>query len=127
MVMHNLVSFTLVAAVDAIRGGLPLRSRRFQVDPALVVNLLAGVSALGVSEPSPPEERDGSIRIDLEPSESLNAVAQSVERQYFLSLFRQTGGDFKRMAEILLGDESRSRAVRLRFNQLGLKVRELRP
>ena len=30
------------------------------------------------------------------------------------------------MAELLLGDAERTRAVRLRFNQLGLKVRALR-
>ena len=30
------------------------------------------------------------------------------------------------LAEILLGDGDRARAVRLRFNQIGLRVRELR-
>jgi hypothetical protein len=42
-----------------------------------------------------------------------------------LHLFARTGGDFARMAEVLLGDAARQRAVRLRFNQLGLKVREI--
>jgi hypothetical protein len=28
------------------------------------------------------------------------------------------------MARVLLGDETKARAVRLRFNQLGLKVRD---
>jgi hypothetical protein len=52
-------------------------------------------------------------------------VANSVERQVFLELFRRADGDFGRMAGALLGDERKGRAVRLRFNQLGLKVREL--
>jgi hypothetical protein len=50
-----------------------------------------------------------------------------VERQYFLALWQATEGDFDAMAARLLGDAGRGRAVRLRFNQLGLKVRELKP
>ena len=65
------------------------------------------------------------MRLDVAPAESLNSVATQVERQYFLQLFKETGRDFARMAERLLGDAEKARAVRLRFNQLGLKVREL--
>ncbi len=53
-------------------------------------------------------------------------MSTSVEAQYLVHLFRQTDGDFEAMAERLLGDATRGRAVRLRFNQLGLKVRDLR-
>jgi len=51
-----------------------------------------------------------------------------MERQLYEHLFRQTGGDFVAMAEALLeGDpEKNARKVQLRFNQLGLKVRNLR-
>lgn len=68
----------------------------------------------------------GTLRVRLVPADTLNAVAQAVERQYFTHLFRETGGDFGRMAEVLLGDVTKARAIRLRFNQLGLSARALR-
>jgi two-component system nitrogen regulation response regulator GlnG len=131
MVMHNVVSFTLVATVDAIRAGLSLSSPRLQVDPGLVGELLrgsVGVGGRGAAPPAPPpatEDGLGSVQVRIEPSPSLKAVAFAAERQYFLDLFRRTGRDFGRMAEVLLGDAGKARAVRLRFNQLGLKVREI--
>lgn len=125
MVMHNIVTFTLVAAVDAVAAGAALQSARLQVDSGLVGDLLAGVAQLpsgdGQGMPDPDE-----IAIRLSPQRTLNAVSTHVERQYFLHLFEQTQGDFNAMAERLLGDPERGRAIRLRFNQLGLKVRELR-
>ncbi len=127
MVMHNLVTFTLVGAVDALREGYPIRSNRLQVDPGLVGTLLAGYAALPSEAGDGAEPADdGSYRLFVRPAETLNAVSNEVERQYMTALFRQTGGDFAAMAEHLLGDSDKARAVRLRFNQLGLKVRELR-
>lgn len=125
MVMHNIVTFTLVAAVDAVAGGAALQSARLQVDSGLVGDLLAGVVQLpsGAGEAVPDPD---VIPIRLAPQRTLNAVSTHVERQYFLHLFEQTRGEFGAMAERLLGDPERGRAVRLRFNQLGLKVRELR-
>ncbi|MCA9539879.1 MAG: sigma-54-dependent Fis family transcriptional regulator [Myxococcales bacterium] len=123
MVMHNLVTFTLVAAVDAIEAGLPLSSGRLQVDAGLVADLLSGAPSLGGNEgPRGPDV----VPIHLEPQPTLNAVSVAVERQYFVHLFQQTDGDFEAMAERLLGSADRSRAIRLRLNQLGLKVRDLR-
>lgn len=124
MVMHNLVTFTLVAAVDAIGAGLELQSPRLQVDPGLVADLLAGAPTLA-GTPETPTDPD-VIAVRVAPGSTLNAVAAEVERQYCLKLFEQTGGDFTVLAERLLGDPERARAVRLRFNQLGIKVRELR-
>jgi two-component system nitrogen regulation response regulator GlnG len=131
MLVQNAVVFTLVAAVDAVRSGLPLTATRLQVDPGLIGELLAGSSALaaaGGPSPSTAEARrgeGGEVAVRIEPADTLNAVANSVERQYFLELFRRADGDFRAMARALLGDERKGRAVRLRFNQLGLKVREL--
>jgi two-component system nitrogen regulation response regulator GlnG len=131
MMMHNLLTFTLVGAVDAIRAGVRLTSPRLQVDPGLVGNLLQGSAVLGGGAGSTSVVPAGSsangdgLRVRLEQAPTLNAVATAVERQYFLHLFRETNGDFGRMAEQLLGDAAKSRAVRLRFNQLGLKVREI--
>lgn len=124
MVMHNLVTFTLVAAVDAIGAGLELQSPRLQVDPGLVADLLAGAPTLAAHDTAPVDPDVFAVRVT--PGTTLNAVAAEVERQYCLKLFEQTGGDFTALAERLLGDPERARAVRLRFNQLGIKVRELR-
>ena len=128
MLVYNLVTFTLVEAVDALRAGSPLSSRRLQVDPGLVGELLAGAAGLQAASPSsaggdadPPD----TMKVVVRANESLNAVATEVERQYFLKLFKESGHDFARMADRLLGDAEKARAVRLRFNQLGLKVREI--
>lgn len=144
MVMHNLVSFTLVEAADALHAGVPIAGRRLQIDPGLVEELLGGSTpsasvrseaVLGGSALPPPaalptatpvDGSPGAIAVQVTAAATLNAVAQDVERQYLRDLFRTHEGDFSALAEVLLGDSSRGRAVRLRFNQLGLKVRELR-
>jgi DNA-binding NtrC family response regulator len=121
-VLQNVVTFTLVAAVDAVRAGLALSSPRLQVDPGLVGELLAGAAPLSGG----PTAQPGAIVVRVEPAETLNQVANAVERQYLIQMFQETQGEFGAMAERLLGDAARARAVRLRFNQLGLKVRDLR-
>ncbi len=130
MVLHNLVTFTLVEAADALRAGLPLKSARLQVDPGLVATLLTGYGTVtgGKTAAPSPGNTDDALRVEvrLEAGQTLNDVSNTAERQYFLALFHRFKGDFRRMAELLLGDPDRERAVRLRFNQLGLKVRELR-
>ena len=120
LVLRNLVTFTLVSAADAVRGGLRLSSARLQVDPALVGTLLAAAPPLVAQDERP------SRATVLRPAETLNAVARDLERQAYEALFLRTGGDFQAMAIALLDDPERARAVRLRFNQLGLKVRDLR-
>ncbi len=127
-VMQNIVVFTLVAAVDAVREGMPIRSTRLQVDPGLVGELLSGSAMLsgtgGEHGAGQQLEQDEAV-IRITPGQTLNAVANSVEKQYFLHLYKTTGGDFRTMARLLLADENKGRAIRLRFNQLGLKVREI--
>jgi DNA-binding NtrC family response regulator len=125
MVLHSMVSFTLVGAVDLLRSGQQLRSRRLQVDPGLVGQLLRAASP--AAEPAlDPTARAVGYAIQLQPGRTLNAVANDVERQYLSQLFQGCRGDFAAMAEVLLGSPDRARAVRLRLNQVGLKVRELR-
>lgn len=126
MVAQNLVTFTLVAAVDALASGAALSGPRLQIDAGLVGELLAGSAGLlgagGAGGAHDPE----AIPIVVRPRDTLSKVSNEVERQYLVHLFRQTDGDFARIAERVLGDPERGRAIRLRFNQLGLKVRELR-
>lgn len=123
MVLHNIATFTLVGAVDALEAGLPLHSARLQVDPALIAELLAGSLPLDGDEE---DDRPPGIPVRLEPHDTLNNVSVSVERQYMVALFEEYDGDLARMAERLLGDPERGRAIRLRMNQIGLKVRDLR-
>lgn len=122
MVLHNIATFTLVGAVDALEAGLPLHSARLQVDPALIAELLAG----SLLHDTPEAERAPGIPVRIEPQDTLNNVSVSVEKQYMVALFEEYDGDLGRMAEHLLGDAGRGRAVRLRMNQIGLKVRDLR-
>jgi DNA-binding NtrC family response regulator len=125
-VMQNIVTFSLVAAVDALAAGLAMKSQRLQVDPGLVAALLAGSRGLHKPSVSEPQVSAAGLRVQLNAGRTLNAVAKDVERQYMLALFSASSGSFADMAEKLLGDKSRTRAIRLRFNQLGLKVRALR-
>jgi DNA-binding NtrC family response regulator len=128
VVMRNIVTFTLVEAMDAVRSGLRLTHPRLQVDTGLVGELLKGSSHLRSDTENEGAQTDdaGFYRIRLAPGKSLSDVASFVERQYFTQLYLETHGDFSRMAKTLLDDPEKGRAVRLRFNQLGLKVREMK-
>ena len=55
-------------------------------------------------------------------------MARDLERQLFERLYRELDGDFEAMAARLLEDpdDGAARKVRLRFNQLGLRVKDLR-
>jgi hypothetical protein len=127
-----------------------MKSARLQVDPGLVSALLAGSSALRNTLRPPPVPAGSAagtavasasavpaggngaaaigegVRVNVREGRTLNAVAQDVERQYLLALFGASNGSFATLAETLLGDKSRTRAIRLRFNQLGIKIRALR-
>jgi DNA-binding NtrC family response regulator len=126
-VMQNIVTFTLIGAVDAIRDGMDIRTPRLQVDPGLIGELLSGSIMLAETD-TEEKQRSTSVRtveVDVNPSSTLNNVSADVEKQYFLKLFQRTEGSFPEMARLLLGDKEKARAIRLRFNQLGLKVREI--
>jgi DNA-binding NtrC family response regulator len=126
MLIHNLLAFTLVRAADALDSGLGLRSARLQIDPGLVGELLSASAAAGPRRGVVGADGLLEQHVQLVPADSLNAVARGVERQYMSALFASTRGDFEQMAQLLLGDASRSRALRLRFHQLGISIRELR-
>jgi DNA-binding NtrC family response regulator len=122
MVAENAVLFALAEQV-----GLPPGDRPdvVQVRPKLVRDLLHA----DVGPAVPGGDGDGGgwgMRVVLRPHDTLNKVAVDCERQYFVALWRAYGGDFSRMAEVLLGDSAGARKVQLRFNQLGLKVRDLK-
>jgi DNA-binding NtrC family response regulator len=120
MTAENAVLFAL-SEMSAVEGGE--RPDVVQVRPKLVRDLL------GVAE-APAEGASGGsgweLRVRVSPHDTLNKVALDVERQYFTSLYVQEKGDFAAMARVLMGGEEHARKVQLRFNQLGLKVRELK-
>jgi hypothetical protein len=49
---------------------------------------------------------------------------RELERSAFRQLFHECHGDFARMAERMTGSAADERAVRLRFNKLGLSARQ---
>jgi len=62
----------------------------------------------------------------IRPGDTAHAVAADLERQLYERLYTESNGDFTVMAKALLtGDATKNaRRVRLRFNQLGLRVRK---
>jgi len=119
MTAENAVLFA-VAEMTAAEGGD--RSDVIVVRAKLIKDLLGALPDQAASQ----EDAGAGIRVVLRPHETLNKVSVDCERQYFVALYLQTGGDFGAMAEALLGDRAHARKIQLRFNQLGLKVRELK-
>lgn len=125
MTIENAVTLSLAEAIEA--GARPgprdadARPDVVQVRPKLLRDLLRAVRL-------PDDGGDEGLRMEVRvrPHEGLNKVAVDVERQYFTRLYLDEKGDFAAMASHLLGDPDGARKVQLRFNQLGLKVRQLR-
>ena len=124
MAIENALTLALAEAIAA--GGHARRTASgradvVQVRPKLVRDQLVAVRTADESQ------SDGkTMDIVLRTMPGLNKVAQDVERQYFISLYLQYQGDFAAMASVLLGDAEAARKVQLRFNQLGLRVRDLK-
>jgi two-component system nitrogen regulation response regulator GlnG len=121
--LANATVFALADAVGATERG------RASGDPgAIPIPAKLARELLGASwrAPSPALEREGGFAI--EPRAGLHEVARDLERQLFERLFSETDGDFAKMAARLLegDDPSNARKVRLRFNQLGLRAKDLR-
>jgi DNA-binding NtrC family response regulator len=118
MTVENALMLCLAEAVDAASG--EGRADVIQVRPKLLRDLLLATAS--------DDEADSGLKMELHirAADGLNKVAQDIERQYFTRLYLQENGDFSAMASILLGDAEAARKVQLRFNQLGLKVRELK-
>ncbi|HEY2797803.1 MAG TPA: sigma 54-interacting transcriptional regulator, partial [Thermoanaerobaculia bacterium] len=94
---------------------------RIALDPRLLFDLLAG--AHGVD----PTAASGGVRSDALNRPRASTVAgfrRELERSTLRALFREAGGDFERMAELMTGSAREARAVRLRFNKLGLSARD---
>ena len=111
------VADALAAAVYAGAGASIDRSGRARIalDARMLFDLLAGARA--------GEAAGGRILLDRPRSPSVAEFRRDLERAAMRALFQETGGDFERMAERMTGSRREARAVRLRFNKLGLSAR----
>ena len=127
MTVENAITFSLAEAITAGRrpgqGTGAERGDIIQIRPKLVRDLLLAVR-MGDGEEE--DESGWRTEVRVRTHDGLNKVAQDVERQYFIQLYLREKGDFGAMAKVLLDDPEGARKVQLRFNQLGLKVRELK-
>jgi arginine utilization regulatory protein len=124
--VKNAAVFSLSDALGAAERGRGVRgaARTIPIPARLVRELLSGSWATATKEP----QRSEGFSPTITARGSLRDVSRDMERQLYADLFRKTDGDFERMAQALLeGDpKNNARKVRLRFNQLGLRVRDLR-
>ena len=120
----------IFALTDAMRAAQEKRAP--SADAARTIPIPARLvrELLDASWAAPAERAAGASgwTPELGPKPSLREVSRDLERQLYARLFRETGGDFEAMARRLLdGDGAlNARRVRLRFNQLGLRARDLR-
>jgi DNA-binding NtrC family response regulator len=126
-----LASATVLALSDALSGAEKSRAATKIAPqtipvPAKLVRDLLGRSSKGVS--SKAATNDSEAIVQVKPQESIRATMRLMERQIFASLYRECNGDFKEMAHRLVRGDSKENEhrVRLRFNQLGLRVRDFK-
>jgi len=125
LLVANAAVFTLADALSAAHEGRTPKGESARILPIpekLVRELLHAGS------PSVPHERPSTratTELELKSAPTLHGVAHHLERQLYERLFAETSGDFEAMALRLLDKPgpAGARRVRLRFNQLGLKVR----
>ena len=124
MAVENALTLSLAEAIAA--GGHSRRADEGRSDVVQVRPKLVRDQLLAVRMDRSSESSRKTMGIELRAMGGLNKVAQDVERQYFTTLYLQHQGDFAAMASVLLGDRDSARKVQLRFNQLGLRVRDMK-
>jgi DNA-binding NtrC family response regulator len=121
------VVFALTDALEAVEQG-----RAASGEGARIVPIPARLVRELLREPRGPAwprtgaaSARGARTFEVRPADGLHEVARSLEIQLYTQLFAELDGDFPSMARALLGrdDAPAARRVRLRFNQLGLRVR----
>jgi DNA-binding NtrC family response regulator len=117
--------FALSDALAAAEAGRAASEARTIPIPAKLVRDLLHATQPAASTAGGSGDRGLFVKIP--PSPTLRDLTRNLETQIMTRLFEETGGDFQEMARrLLLGDpKSNERRVRLRFNQLGLRVRDL--
>jgi DNA-binding NtrC family response regulator len=115
------VADALAAAVYA-GGGASIDRRgraRIALDARLLFDLLAGARPAGAGGDRP-------LTIERPRGANVAGFRRELERAALRALFRESGGDFAAMAERMTGSRREARAVRLRFNKVGLSARDER-
>lgn len=120
----NVRQFEMVVSdvlASAVYGGAPpVIDRRgravFSIDARMVFGLLSDARAL--------EAAADRLVLPRPRASSVAAFRRELERGAFRALFAEAGGDFERMSRLMTGSTREARAARLRFNRLGLSVRE---
>jgi DNA-binding NtrC family response regulator len=117
MVLSDLLAATLYgrssAALD--REGRVV----FAVDNRLLFDLLAEAR-----QEEPGTGREDTLTLPRPQVENVENFRRELERSAFRQLYHECHGDFARMAERMTGSAADERAVRLRFNKLGLSARQ---
>lgn len=133
LLVANAAVFTIADALSGAREGRTMGSgdatsgegsaRILPIPEKLVRELLFAGTSGGSRDRSATET---TLAVHTAPT--LHGVAHQLERQLYERLFAETSGDFEAMAQRLLDKPgpTGARKVRLRFNQLGLKVRAKR-
>ena len=111
--------FSLADALAALKAGRAdaATANLLPISAKLVRELLAPSVA------SPPEG-SGKMSMTIVPAPTLHALSRQIEAQLFSSAYGEAGGDFEALARRFLQGPpaTNARRVRLRFNQLGLRV-----
>ena len=89
---------------------------RIPLDARLLFDLLAGARAA--------EAGAGPFALERPKAPTVAGFRRELEKAAMRALFREARGDFERMAEAMTGSPREARAVRLRFNKIGLSARD---
>lgn len=119
-------TMVLFALLDALRAAEEGRGSHLSSAIPLSSKLIRELQNAPTGKDTVPVPIDPTaIPVWVAPAVNLRDAIRNIEKEIFLFLFKNTGGDFEAMAARLLsGDRAvNARRVRLRFNQLGLKVR----
>ena len=130
MVVENAVSLALAEAIEAGptpgRAAAEARADLVQVRPKVVRDLLLGGALPPGEDADDPAEGGFRARVDVVPAEDTRKAALDFERQIYTQLYQRLDGDFRAMAEVVLGGPEHETRLRNRFNSIGLSARALR-
>jgi DNA-binding NtrC family response regulator len=112
------IADALAAAVYAGGGASidPSGRARIPLDARLLFDLLAGARAA--------EAGTGPFSLERPRAATVAGFRRELEKAAMRALFHEARGDFERMSEAMTGSPREARAVRLRFNKIGLSARD---
>ncbi len=124
LLVANAAVFTLADAMSASREGRARKDESARILP-IPEKLMRELLGAGSAHLGPDRRGVDQSTFDVRASPTLHGVAQDLERQLYERMYGELGGDFEAMAARLLQKPGPggARKVRLRFNQLGLRVR----